>query len=130
MNHQELFHTTNIKVATALSVLGFEMHEEPVSRIVRSDGKESTVFWFKSRNASGESAESVFHGMTKGGEMLAIKDPENVINYIRAALANRDELISLIRSTPRFVVVETNGKRIAIREGAGKEARAKFAGLL
>jgi hypothetical protein len=49
---------------------------------------------------------------------------------MRAVLQNRDEFIDLIRNTPRDVVIERNGRRIAIRETASEETRKKFAALL
>jgi hypothetical protein len=98
------FYTANIKVATALATMGFAMKQpEPVTRMVRPDGKESTIFWL---------------GMTKEGDALDASDPENPINYIRAALLNRDTLVDLVHGTPRRIIIERNGKRIAIREDA------------
>jgi hypothetical protein len=49
---------------------------------------------------------------------------------MRTALFNRDELVDLIRNTPRDVVIERNGRRIAIRETASEETKKKFAALL
>ena len=79
---------------------------------------ESTVFWLDAVNAKGQRAEDVFAGMTKGGEALNESDPENPINYMRAALANRDVLVDWIRNTPRRIEVEIKGKRLLIREDA------------
>lgn len=124
---QELFHTTNLKTAAALVTLGF--NKISTSIIVRTDGKESMVFWFEPRNPDGQSAMTVFHGMTKGGEALAKSDPENVLNYLRTYAANRDELVNEIRTTPRQIEVEKDGVRALIREGASgetKQAVSKF----
>lgn len=120
-DQQELFHTTNLKTATALVTLGFT--KISTSIIVRTDGKESMVFWFQPYNDSGMAAMTVYHGMTKGGEALSKSDPENVVNYLRAFAANRDELISEIRNTPRQIEVEKNGVRALIREHASDEAK-------
>jgi hypothetical protein len=124
--HKEMFHTTNLKAATALVTMGFELLNPPVTRTVREDGVESTVFWFEPKNSDGVRAIDVFRGMTKGSAELIQKDPENPINYMRVALQNRDELIGLIRSTPRNVVITRNGRAIAIREDATKEQRDSF----
>ena len=121
-----MFHTTNLKAATALVTLGFELLNPPVTRTVRDDGEDSTVFWFEPRNKEGKKAIDVYRGMTKGGEDLNESDPENPINYIRTALGNRDELISLIRNTPRNVVIKRMGRSIAIREDASKEQKEQF----
>jgi hypothetical protein len=44
--------------------------------------------------------------------------------------ANRDEIVSLVKNTPRHVVIERNGRRIAIREDASEETRRKISNLL
>jgi hypothetical protein len=72
----------------------------------------------------------VLRGMTKDAESLAMSDPENPINYMRCALANRDELIALIRKAPRHIVIERNGRRVAIREDASEEQRKQIADML
>ena len=125
---QELFHTTNLKTATALVTLGFT--KISTSIIVRADKKESMVFWFEPRNADGLAAMTVFHGMTKGGEALAKDDPENIVNYLRAYAANRDELITDIRNTPRQIEVEKDGNRALIREGASDATKKAVSKLL
>ena len=131
MDTLELFHTTNIKVATALVTLGFEMNEAPVTRQLRAGGSETTVFWFKGTHPeSGQSAFDVFQNATKNSEFFEAKHPDHPLNYIRAALQNRDTLIDLVHGTPRDVVIERNGRRIAIRENASAETKRKFAALL
>jgi hypothetical protein len=116
---ESYFYTANIKVATALATMGFAMKQpEPVTRMVRPDGKESTVFWFDELSTTGAKARDVVLGMTKEADALDSSDPENPINYIRAALLNRDTLVDLVHSTPRRIIIERNGKRIAIREDA------------
>ena len=126
----KLFQTINLKAATALATLGFRLNSTPVTRIVRQDGKESTVFWFDGINDKGQDASEIYRAMTKEGEELERKDPENPINYIRAALANRDVLVDLIRNTPRIVEVERNGKKIAISENASVETKKSMTRFL
>lgn len=128
MTQKELFHTANLKSACALLTLGFK--KETWTRMIRSDGTESTVYWFQARNADGISAESVHDGMTKGGDALAATNPEHVINYLRAYAANRDELIQDIRATPKMVVIESNGRTFALPENASEETKRKFAAIL
>lgn len=121
-------YTTNLKAAAALCTLGFNFsNENPVTRIIRADGKESTVFWFENLNDKGEKASSVLSGMTSGADALNESDPENIINYLRAFAANRDTLIDIIRSTPRLIQIERNGKKIAVYENASAETKAKIA---
>ena len=126
----KLFQTINLKAAVALATLGFKPNIPPVTRIVRQDGKESTVFWFDGINDKGQEASEVYRAMTKDGEDLEKRDPENPINYIRSALANRDVLVELIRNTPRIVEIERNGKKIAISENASMETKKSISKLL
>jgi hypothetical protein len=124
----ELFHTTNLKVATALLTLGFE--KITISKMTRSDGQNSIVFWFAGANADGIKASAVYYGMTKGGEALARKEPENVINYLRCNANNRDELIADIHNTPKMVVIEKDGQKIAISENASEEIKRQIAEMI
>ena len=127
-DQEEFVYTANLKAATALATLGFGLkYPQPVTRTVRTDGKESTVFWFNSTNDRGERAEDVIIGMTKGGDDLERKDPEHIVNYLRAYAANRDALVDIIRQTPRRIIVETNGKRILVREDATDADKAELA---
>jgi hypothetical protein len=124
----ELFHTTNIKVATALLTLGFE--KITISSMTRSDGQNSIVFWFAGSNAEGLKAATVHHGMTKGGEALARKEPENIVNYLRCFASNRDELITDIHHTPKMVVIEKDGQKIAISATASEEMKRQIAEMI
>jgi hypothetical protein len=127
-DQEEFVYTANLKAATALATLGFGLkYPQPVTRTVRTDGKESTVFWFNSTNDRGERAEDVIVGMTKGGERLEQEDPEHIVNYLRAYAANRDALVDIIRQTPRRIVVETKGKRILVREDATEADKKELA---
>jgi hypothetical protein len=128
---EEYFYTANLKAATALATLGFKLkNPNPVTRTIRNDGKESTVFWFDSLNAEGQKAEDVYSGMTKGGEALEKSDPENILNYFRAYSANRDVFVDLIRNTPRMVEITTNGKHILIREDATDDDKKNIAKMI
>jgi hypothetical protein len=144
---QEMFHTCNLKVATALVTLGFDMLKPPVTRTVRDDGKDSTVFWFEPRNSEGVSAVEVLRSCTKGFDDLVRQDPEKelvaslnerqmqllrkvIIIYLTCHGLNRDEMVWLIKNTPRFVEVVRNGRRAAIREDSNEETRRKISNLL
>lgn len=126
----KLFQTINLKAAVALATLGFKPNNPPVTRMVRADGKESTVFWFDATNDKGEDAASIYRLMTKDGDELEKKDPENPICYIRAALLNRDKLVDWIRETPRIIEITRNGKRIAISENASAETKKEMSAFL
>jgi hypothetical protein len=124
----ELFHTTNIKVATALLTLGFE--KITISSMTRTDGQTSIVFWFAGTNAEGLKASTVHHGMTKGGEALARKEPENIVNYLRCYAGNRDELIADVKHTPKMVVIEKDGQKIAVSATASDEIKRQIAEMI
>jgi hypothetical protein len=124
----ELFHTTNLKVATALLTLGFE--KVTISKMTRADGQNSIVFWFAGTNADGIKARDVFHGMTKGGEALARKEPEHIVNYLRCYANNRDELIADIHNTPDMVVIEKDGQKIAISKNASEDMKRQIAEMI
>jgi hypothetical protein len=124
----ELFHTTNIKVATALLTLGFE--KITISSMTRTDGQTSIVFWFAGTNAEGLKAATVYHGMTKGGEALARKEPENIVNYLRCYAGNRDELIADVKHTPKMVVIEKDGQKIAVSATASDEMKRQIAEMI
>jgi hypothetical protein len=127
-DREEYVYTANLKAATALVTLGFSLkNPEPVTRTIRMDKRESTIFWFNSTNAAGDHAEEVLLGMTKGGDELEARDPEHIVNYLRAYAANRDALVDIIRGTPRRIVIERNGKRIAVREDATDEDKREMA---
>lgn len=124
---EEYFYTANLKVATALVTLGFAPKmPNPITRTIRSDGRESTVFWFDATNKDGMQADEVFKGMTKGAEHIEKTDPENPINYIRAALQNREVLVDWIRATPQRVEVEIKGKKLLIRRDASEEDKKQL----
>lgn len=128
--NKKFFHTINLKAAVALATMGFKMNTPPVTRLVRTDGKESTEFWFEGENDKGQDAASVYRKMTKEGDELEEKDPENPLCYIRAALSNRDVLVDIIRNTPRLIEIEHNGKRIAISENVTEKTKQEMSKLL
>jgi len=128
---EEFVWTANLKAATALATLGFSLkHPSPVTRTIRTDKKESTVFWFNSTNDKGDRAEDILLWMTKGGDDLEKSDPDHLVNYLRAFAANRDALVDIIRNTPRRIIIEHNGKRIAVREDATAEDKMEISKYL
>lgn len=124
---QEMFYTSNLKVASALLTLGFEPLKPPITHAVRADQKSTVVFWFHPENHEGVSATSVMHGMTKGADELSEDDP---INYMRCVLANRDELVGIVKNAPKHVIITRNGRKCAIRDDTSEEARNKLYTIL
>lgn len=120
----------NLKVAAALATMGFNANNPAVTRIVREDGIESTLFWFQAVNDRGEKAMDIANGMTKGGESLSQSDPENAINYMRCFAANRDEMVGLIKNTPRQIEVKNGSRKMLLSENASDDAKRKAAEIL
>jgi hypothetical protein len=124
-------YTANIKAAAALMTLGFRFKSgSPCVRIHREDGKESSSYFFEEDGPKGLKASKVIYWMTKGHAELEESDPEHVVNYIRAAFANRETAIELHKTTPRLVEIKRNGKTLFLSENADADTRKKFAALM
>lgn len=120
-----IFSTRDLKLATLLTTLGwqFENPQRPASRIKRESGDESTVFHFLAAHPeTNQAAEKIMHWFADG-----VPDTEHPAAYIIAALKNRDSLLSVVKSTPRQVVFQRNGKLISISENASEADRKRFA---
>jgi hypothetical protein len=61
------------------------------------------------------------------GDDLFTADPESPVAYMLAVLRNRDELVGVVKRTPRQVVFERNGKIISISENATEADKKRFA---
>ena len=120
-----IFSTRDTKLATLLTTLGwqFENPSAPASRIRRESGEESTVFHFlASHPETSHPAEEIMGWVANG-----FPDPEHPAAYIHAALKNRDELLTVVKRTPRQVVFERKGKLISISENATEADKKRFA---
>lgn len=124
-----IFSTRELKLATILATLGFEFENPaaPATRIKRESGDESTVFHFLANHpTTGQRADDVMRAFAKGDALLE-SDPESPVAYMLAALRNRDELVGVVKRTPRQVVFERNGKLISISENATEADKKRFA---
>ena len=124
-----VFSTRDLKLAAILATLGFEFEAptRPATRIRRESGDESTVFHFLANHpTTGQRADDVMRAFAKGDALLEA-EPESPVAYMLAVLRNRDELVSVVKQTPRQVVFERNGKIISISENATPEDKARFA---
>ena len=120
-----IFSTRDTKLATLLSTLGwqFENPSAPATRIKRESGEESTVFHFLAAHPETSQPAEEIMGWVTGG----FPDPEHPAAYIYAALKNRDELLTVVKRTPRQVVFKRNGKLISISEHATEADKKRFA---
>jgi hypothetical protein len=140
---QEWFNTMNLKAATSIATLGVE--KRATCRVVRADGKESTVFWFGESKGEIPSAEHINHWTTKGH--LEIEDAESLLMsqlnkdqrqlfykavcyYLYCSSHTRDNLISEIKQIPRMIEITNGSRRALIAENASDETKRKIASML
>jgi hypothetical protein len=124
-----IFSTRDLKLASILTTLGFEFENAaaPATRIRRESGEESTVFHFLANHpTSGQTAEQVMRSFADG-EGYMTQHQEEPLAYMMAVLRNRDELVSVVKQTPRQVVFERNGRIISISENATEADKKRFA---
>ena len=124
-----IFSTRDLKLAAILCTLGFNFENPaaPATRIKRESGEESTVFHFLAAHPeTGQQAEEVMRSFAAGEDYIT-KHTETPLAHMMAVLRNRDELVAVVKQTPRQVVFERNGKVISISENATAEDKARFA---
>ena len=124
-----VFSTRDLKLSAILCTLGFNFENPatPATRIKRESGEESTVFHFiPAHPETGQHAEDVMRGFAKGEDYITA-NTETPLAYMMAVLRNRDELVSVVKQTPRQVVFERNGKIISMSENATPADKARFA---
>lgn len=126
---QELYHTTNLSVASILITCGFKLIT--FTHIIRDDGKESKEFWFEGQSATCTmKAEEVAFYATKGAEALREKDAESPVLWMRGVLTNRGTLIEIIKKAPRMVEISNGTRKALIAETASEETRRQVAAML
>ena len=127
-----VFSTRDLKLATILLTLGFEPENPaaPATRIRRDSGEESTVFHFLANHpTTGQQAKAVMEQFRKG-EQFVEQNPDDPAAIALAALLNRDTLVTVVKSTPRQLVFERNGKIVSISENATEADKKRFAKFL
>jgi hypothetical protein len=129
MTQQKLFHTMNLMVADILLTYGFEL--VTFTHIVRSDGKQSKQFWFSSDSKEcAMDAQQVADFATTKHEQLAATDKEHPILWMRAALMNRNQLVEIIKQSPRMIEITNGGRKCLIAESASEETKRQVAEML
>lgn len=119
----------NIMVADILLTYGFEL--VTFTHVVRTDGKEAKEFWFNSRSDKCEFAASkVADYATKDFAKLEAIDKEHPVLWMRAALMNRNQLVSIIKAAPRMIEIKNNGRSALIAETASDEVKKQIASML
>ena len=150
-----IFTTRDLKLATILDRLGFDFESDTIAtRIKRESGEESTVFHFNSVHPeTGQQAEEILRVFIKTkqvidqiteavtGKTLEEAKPisrrlwnahlaaysGSLVPEFTALLFNRDALLTVIKSIPRQVVFQRNGKTISLPENASHEDKARLA---
>jgi hypothetical protein len=129
--NQELFYTSQIKVAAALVTMGFERAEPRITKIRREDGSSSIVFWFNPRNRDGVMARDVFRKMTRDADAFLASHPDDPINWMRCVQFARDGLVSEIHEAQAKVEVRgSSGHRAAITATATDAQKDQIARIL
>lgn len=132
----------NIMVADILMTYGFKL--VTYTSIVRTDGKESKEFWFESKSKECQvpitpldrerkhwsQADYVAHYVTKGADEIKAVDPEHPVLWMRAALMNRNQLVTIVKAAPRMVEITNGSRRALIAENATEETKRKVAAML
>lgn len=150
-----VFSTRDLKLATILDHLGFDFESDQIAtRIKRESGEESTVFHFLADHPeTGQRADEVMRVFSKTKQVIdritaavgdktqaeakAIASPMwnahisahvgSLVPEFTALLFGRDAMLTVIKSLPRQVVFERNGKIISMSENATAEDKARFA---
>jgi len=111
--------TTNIKVAAAASAFGAKLRQsDPVTCIIKEDtGQRQYTFWFTI--SVGDDAKAEME--RTWADMKS--DPESPIRYVRAALENRETLLSLMKRAEPIMSIQRGGQTLLVSERASPELK-------
>ena len=111
--------TTNIKVAAAASAFGAKLRQsDPVTCIIKEDtGQRQFTFWFSISDGDDAKAEME----RTWADMKS--DPESPIRYVRAALENRETLLSLMKRAEPIMSIQRGGQTLLVSERASPELK-------
>jgi len=109
--------TTNLKVAAAASAFGARPRPyDPVTCAVHEDGRRQYTWWFSSGGAEAkEEMERTWAQMKSGAEPA--------IRYVRAALENRETLLSLAKHAEPLLVIKRGEQTLLVPERARPELK-------
>lgn len=115
--------TTNIKIAAGEATLGGKVRSiDPVTHLIKPDGQKQITFWFES--GTGTSGEFKKQMELKWHEMTC--DDESPIRYIRAALENRDALLSLVKKAEPIQVINKNNQTLLVPVNASPQKKLEM----
>jgi len=140
----EIFMTSNTRLATCLLTLGRKLHSPPCTRQIRKDGKTIVTFLF---NPTGSTCDKTCSDIALQWVKLEEADPgdrseddlreritwlqtlgksQDAVEFCYANAAWRDLALNIVKSTPRMVETKINGKMAFFREDASQEDIAKM----
>jgi len=110
--------TTNIKVAAAASAFGAKLRQsDPVTCIVEEGGHRKFTFWFSTSVDQDVKSEME----CTWADMKS--DPEAPIRYVKAALQNRETLLSLMKRAEPILSIKRGSQTLLISERASPELK-------
>jgi len=140
----EIFMTSNTRLATCLLTLGHKLHAPPCTRQVRKDGRTIVTFLFNPANSEAEmtcsdvalqwvkleeadpgdrSEEDLRERIEWLADLFKSKDS---VKFCYANSCWRDLALNIVKSTPRMVETKINGKMAFFREDASQEDISKM----
>ena len=140
----EIFMTSNTRLATCLLSVGHKLHSPPCTRQIRKDGKTIVTFLFNPANSTADQTCSDIalqwvrleesdpgdrseDNLRERIEWLAsLNDLKDAVKFSYAISAWRDLALNIVKSTPRMVETKINGKMAFFREDATQEDIAKM----
>lgn len=110
--------TTNIKVASAVAAFGGKLRtSDPVTHIIKDDGRREVTFWFES--GIGDKIKNEME--QRWADMKS--DNEAAIRYVRAALENRETLLGLVKRAEPIQVIKRGEQTLLVPINAKPELK-------
>lgn len=146
--NDEVFLTSNTKLATALLCLGHTLRRPPCTRQVRRDGRTIVTFLFNpaSNGALDSCGKLASQWLTLEADdpgdrtpddlerrikwLKGLADSDDALEFAYANAGWRDICLSIVKSTPRMVEVSAGDGMGFIREDASNEEIHKLQNYL
>jgi hypothetical protein len=122
-------YTRDTKLAALCCTLGIPLRQEdPIVRIVEG-GRERITYFFETNSTCGKwTFKEVCSLYAK--DDLNTTDPENPINYVKAAFHNRERLLDLINKAQPLGMINKGSKCLLISMNASEQMKNKLFKLL
>lgn len=125
----QTYFTRDTKLASCLCTLGIPLRSEDPIMDVRKDGERIVHYFFEQKSPDGS---KTFEQVTKdwNNQNLHLQDPENPVNYVRAALYNRERLLDLMNKAQPLGMIQRGDKCLLISLNATDEKKKAMFKLL